>query len=77
MLTKEALEELKIYVDISQPENSIDCVDDPNVIGTVAVKVTRYGHVFHLLWTENNRAFEEVEFEAWPPPVGDPQISWW
>jgi len=75
ILPKEALEELKMYVDITKPKNKVEVYPDPQVDGTYAVRVHRYerGHthpeVFGLLWYKGG--FDEVDFDEFPPKSGE------
>lgn len=74
-LPKQAIEELKnLYCksDFSDVKN-IEVVEDPQVSGTLAVRLTRdddgEDYIFDLLWYGGG--FDEVEFETWPPASGD------
>jgi hypothetical protein len=75
ILPAKAQEELKDYVDITLDGNSVECIEDPKVIGAYAIKVTRQGDTFHLLWSAHHQDLEGVEFDTWPPESGEPQIS--
>jgi len=74
ILPDEALKELEMYVDVNNPENKIEVVEDPQVYGTYAVQVYRKDddYTFHLLWYKGG--FDEVEFETFPPTSGDLQF---
>ena len=71
ILPQEALDELDAYVDYKNPENKIEVVPDPRVDGTYAVRVYRSNddYTFDLLW--NRGAFDEVDFNSWPPTSGN------
>lgn len=75
ILPKDALEELRGYVDYDKPGNKVEVVRDPQVDGTYAVRVYRKEegkdepYVFDLLWYKGG--YDEVEFEQWPPKSGN------
>jgi hypothetical protein len=71
ILPDEALKELEMYVDYKNVDNKIEVVEDPRVGGTYAVQVYRSNddYTFHLLW--NRGAYDEVEFDTFPPTSGD------
>lgn len=71
ILPTEALEELKSYVDYEDPKNKVQVYPDPRVEGTYAVRIYRSSDdfTFDLLW--NRGAFDELDFETWPPKSGD------
>ena len=71
VLPDNALKELEDYVDWKNPENKVEVVPDPQVDGTYAVRVHRASdnYTFDLLW--NRGAFDEIDFETWPPKSGN------
>ena len=77
-LPLEAIEELKMYIS-EDGSSDVKVVEDPYVIGTFAVEVTRYEgkkkkpYVFHLLWYKGG--FDEVEFETFPPNANENNLQ--
>jgi len=75
LLPDNAIEALKNYVDIDNPNNIINIVPDPKVPGVFALQIYRGKYKFHLLWTNDGCGdFDGVEFESWPPTTGDLQF---
>lgn len=78
VLPEDALKALEDYVDVNKKGNSVEVVPDPKVDGTYAVKVSRMEGrsktpcEFHLLW--NRGAYDECDFECWPPISGELQF---
>jgi hypothetical protein len=70
ILPKKALKELEMYVDYKDPQNKVEVYPDPQVEGSFAVRVFRSDDnlTFDLLWFQG--AFDELEFETWPPKSG-------
>lgn len=72
-LPQDAIKELEMYADVSK--DKVEVCPDPKVDGTFAVRVTRVGESpFHLLW--NRGAFDEVDFDEFPPKSGDLKFLW-
>lgn len=71
ILPENALEELKGYVDVNDPNSNVKVYPDPQVDGTYAVRVYRSNddYTFDLLWYKGG--FDEVEFDTFPPKSGN------
>jgi len=74
LLPQQAIDELHKWYVTEGSKDKVEVVEDPKVIGTYAIQVTRVGEgrSFHLLWSAHY--LEEVEFETWPPESGEPKF---
>ena len=79
ILPKEAIEKLKLYVNVDNDNNKIEVYPDPKVDGSYALRIHRYSggnarpYVFTLLW--NHGDFDEVDFDEFPPKSGN--LKFW
>ena len=78
-LPEEAVTELKAWYVNEKDGYDVKVVEDPYVIGTYALEVTRYEgkkkkpYTFHLLWYNNG--FDEVDFDTFPPNANENNLQ--